>query len=59
MTQFQDYFDMSDYDSNHPLYSVKNTKIPGKMNDELAGSNLYYNAEQYDINRLYIQIENV
>ena len=45
MTQFQDYFDMSDYDSNHLLYSVKNTKIPGKMNDELAGSNLYYNAE--------------
>ena len=45
MTHFQDYFDMSDYDSNHPLYSVKNTQIPGKMNDELAGSNLYYNAE--------------
>jgi hypothetical protein len=51
MTQFQDYFDMSDYDSNHPLYSVKTKKIPGKMKDELADNNLYYNTEQYDINR--------
>ena len=50
MTQFQDYFDTSDYDSNHPLYSVKNKKIPGKMKDELAGKHFYYTTEKYDIN---------
>lgn len=32
-----EYFDTSDYPSDHFLYSRVNTKVLGKMNDECAG----------------------
>ena len=30
-------YDTSDYPKDHPLYSVKNKKVLGKMKDEVAG----------------------
>ena len=30
-------YDKSDYPKDHPLYSVKNKKVLGKMKDEVAG----------------------
>lgn len=32
----QDYFDTSNYKENHPLYSAKHKKVPGKFKDEMA-----------------------
>jgi hypothetical protein len=33
-----DLFDFSDYPSDHPLFSVTNKKVMGKMKDETNGS---------------------
>lgn len=38
MATFQDHFDTSGYDENHPLYSTTNKKVVGKMKDELSGN---------------------
>ena len=32
-----DWYDTSEYPSNHPCYSSKNKRVPGKMKDELNG----------------------
>ena len=37
MMNIQDYFDTSNYKENHPLYSTKHKKVPGKFKDEMAG----------------------
>jgi hypothetical protein len=37
MKNFQDCFDTSNYDKDHPLYCDKNKKVPGKFKDELGG----------------------
>ena len=31
------YFDLSDYDKNHPLYDITNKKVPAKFKDESNG----------------------
>jgi hypothetical protein len=35
-------FDFSDYPPNHPLYSVQNKKVMGKMKDEMNGKMSLY-----------------
>ena len=37
MAQHANLYDTSDYPRSHPLYSVKNKKVLGKMKDEKAG----------------------
>ena len=37
MGKFSDYFDTSDYPTDHPLHSVKNKKVLGKFKDECNG----------------------
>ena len=37
METIKDYFDFSGYSSDHPLFSLTNKKVPGKMKDELEG----------------------
>ena len=32
------WYDTSDYPTDHPLYSVENKKVPGKMKDEMNGA---------------------
>lgn len=49
MEHFQEQLDTSDYDPSHPLYSVENKKIPGKMKDELSGTYFHYNIELFQI----------
>ena len=37
MKEDQELYDFSDYESNHPLYSIVNKKVIGKFKDETAG----------------------
>ena len=37
LEQIKAYLDTSDYPKDHPLYSVKNKKVPGLFKDELNG----------------------
>ena len=37
METMKDLFDTSNFSPNHPLYSNKNKKVPGKIKDELGG----------------------
>ena len=36
MQQDSNHFDFSDYPTDHPLYSIKNKKVIGKMKDETS-----------------------
>jgi hypothetical protein len=38
--KIKDYFDFSNYPKHHPLYSVKNKKIPGFFKDEVGGRHI-------------------
>jgi hypothetical protein len=37
MAEHMEWFDTSDYPPNHPLFSMANHKVPGKLKDERAG----------------------
>lgn len=37
MACMSDHFDTSDYDKNHPLFSLKNKKVLEKFSDEMSG----------------------
>jgi hypothetical protein len=37
MKEHSDWFDTSDYPTDHPCFSLTNKKVPGKMKDELNG----------------------
>ena len=40
MQEHQELFDLSNYPTDHPLYSKENTKVIGKMKNEVAGTKI-------------------
>lgn len=38
MKTIHNLLDTSNYEEGHPLYSITNKKVPGKMKDELGGT---------------------